>query len=81
MAKIAPSSSTSKKISDVYTRDEFRSLGLARKVVGSVLNEIVDKGMIATLNVDQKNPITNHLYSSLGFKKLFSQSVYVKKQK
>ena len=81
MAKIAPSSSTSKKISDVYTRDEFRSLGLARKVVGSVLNEIVDKGLIATLNVDQKNPITNHLYSSLGFKKLFSQSVYVKKQK
>ena len=31
---------------------------------------------VATLNVDKKNPISNHLYASLGFKKLFSQGVY-----
>ncbi|MGN1295293.1 MAG: GNAT family N-acetyltransferase [Bacilli bacterium] len=79
IAKIAPSSSTSKRISCVYTRDEFRCLGLARKVVGSILNEIVDKGLIATLNVDQKNPISNHLYASLGFTKVFSQGIYIKK--
>ena len=27
-------------------------------------------------NVDQLNPISNHIYASLGFKKVFSQGVY-----
>lgn len=64
------------KISTVYTRDEFRNQGCARTVVGSVLNEIIDSGRIAVLNVDQKNPVSYHLYTSMGFRKKFSQGVF-----
>ena len=65
-----------KKISYVYTKKEYRGRGYARRVVGSILNDIIDSGCIATLNVDQKNPISNHVYASLGFKKVFSQSIF-----
>ena len=33
-------------------------------------------GKLATLNVDKKNPISNRLYLSLGFKSILSQSEY-----
>ena len=61
---------------EVYTRDEYRNFGYARKIVNTIKNEILDMNEVATLNVDKKNPISNHLYASLGFKKLFSQGVY-----
>ena len=64
------------KISYVYTRDEFRNKGCARAVVGFLVNEIVGAGRVATLNVDRKNPVSNHLYESLGFEKVFSQGVF-----
>ena len=63
-------------ITEVYTRDEYRNFGYARKIVNTIKNEILDMNEVATLNVDKKNPISNHLYASLGFKKLFSQGVY-----
>lgn len=64
------------KISTVYTRDEYRNQGCARIVVSSVMNEIIDSGKVAVLNVDRKNPVSNHLYSSLGFRRIFSQGVF-----
>ena len=64
------------KLTHVYTRDEYRNRGLAGIVVGNALNEIVDSGKTAVLNVDRKNPVSNHLYASLGFKKIFSQGVF-----
>ena len=76
MARAHNWSDIDKKISYVFTRKEYRGKGYAKKVVGAVLNEIIDSGYIATLNVDQNNPISNRLYSSLGFKKIFSQGVY-----
>ena len=66
------------RITHVFTRKECRGNGYARKVVNSLKNEILQMGKIATLNVDQANPISNHLYSSLGFKKVFSQGIYLK---
>ena len=54
-------------------------MGYARKLVNYAKNEIIAQGKIATLNVDKKNPISNHLYSSLGFKKVFSQGIYKQK--
>lgn len=80
-ANLSQYTDASYKIAFVYTRDEYRGKGYARKVVNSVKNEILDKGFVATLNVDQKNPISNHLYESLGFKKVFSQGVYIPKIK
>ena len=76
MAAYTKATDDSCRITHVYTRPEYRCKGFARKVVNCVKNEILDMGLIATLNVDQNNPISNHLYSSLGFKKVFSQGIY-----
>lgn len=82
MTKIMPSTSTSLKIADVYTRPEYRGKGFARKVVNTAKNEILASGKTAVLNVDKKNPISNRLYASLGFVRVFSQGEYrqVKKE-
>lgn len=76
----SPDSENSLRISAVYTRPEYRGQGLARKVVNYVKNEILDEGKVATLNVDKANPVSNHLYSSLGFKKVHSSGIYLPKQ-
>ena len=76
LTKIAKASDTSYKLTDVYTRDAYRGRGYARLVVNAAKNEILDMGMTATLNVDKKNPISNHLYASLGFRRVFSQGEY-----
>ena len=75
----SPESSSSTRISMVYTRPEYRGKGYARKIVNYLKNEIINEGKIATLNVDQANPISNHLYSSLGFKKVFSRGIFLPK--
>ncbi|MCT1796796.1 GNAT family N-acetyltransferase [Helcococcus kunzii] len=80
-AKFKETSDDTMNISDVYTRSEYRGQKLAKKVVNAIKNEIIEKGKIATLNVDQKNPISNHVYQSLGFKKVFSQTEYRKVNK
>ena len=72
-------SENSLRVSAIYTRPEYRGKGLARKVVNYVKNEILELGKIATLYVDQANPISNHLYSSLGFKKVHSRGIYLPK--
>lgn len=76
MASYSNDTDISYRITNVYTRPEYRGMGYGRKVVNAIKNEILDKGMIATLNVDKKNSISNHLYNKLGFKKVFSQGVY-----
>ena len=76
-ASYSDDSEDSKRVTHVFTRREYRGKGYAKKVVGAILNEIIDLGYIATLNVDQKNPISYHLYTSLGFKKIFSQGIYI----
>ncbi|MBR6311982.1 MAG: GNAT family N-acetyltransferase [Oscillospiraceae bacterium] len=78
MAKSVPSTEGSARLSDVYTRPEYRGQGLARRVVNTLKNEILAAGNKATLNVDKANPYSNRLYASLGFKKLFSQGEYRK---
>lgn len=78
MARIAYDTENSSRISMVYTRKEYRGEGKAKEVVSACKNEILSSGKIATLNVDQNNPISYHLYKSLGFKKVFSQGIYIK---
>ena len=76
MAGISTATDQALKIAGVYTRPAYRGKGLARLVVNTAKNEILSQGKIATLNVDKKNPITNHLYRSLGFEPVFSQGEY-----
>ena len=63
----------SMRITNVYTRGIYRGKGYARKVVNTIKNEILAAGKTATLNVDRRNPVTNHLYRALGFKPVFAQ--------
>ena len=79
IAKAVPESDGATKVTDVYTREEYRGRGYARRVVGTTTNEILAAGKIATLNVDRSNPITNHLYRTLGYKPIFSQGEYRRK--
>lgn len=76
MAGISVATPNAMKIAAVYTRPEYRGKGMARLVVNTAKNEILGQGKLATLNVDKKNPITNHLYRSLGFEPVFSQGEY-----
>ncbi len=57
-------------ITYVYTLPEHRGNGYARKIVSSLRNEIINSKKIAYLNVDNNNPISSHIYYSIGFKKL-----------
>lgn len=75
-AKMSEAIDGAVRISYVYTNPKYRGLGYARKVVNNIKNEIIENGYLATLNVDRANPISNHIYSSLGFKKVFSQGEY-----
>lgn len=79
MCAVSSKNDHDEKILDVYTRPEYRGQGLARIVTNNAKNEILRRGHIATLNVDKKNPISNHLYRSLGFQRVFSQGEYRKK--
>jgi len=79
MAKLVKDLENSYKIADVYTKNEYRGKGYSRKVVTSLTDEIINMGKIATLNVDQKNPISYHLYTSIGYTKIFSQGEYRRK--
>lgn len=79
MAKYANTYSKYARITCVYTLDEYRGMGFAKKVVNALKNEMINDGFIATLNVDRLNPISNHIYSSIGFNKTFSQVILVKK--
>lgn len=81
MAAYSKDTENSEKIMNVYTKDEYRGKGYAKAIVNNLKNEILDKGLIATLNVDQANPISNHIYQSIGFKKVFSQGIYEIKEK
>ena len=63
----------------LFRSPAYRGKGLARLVVNTAKNEILAQGKLATLNVDKKNPISNHLYRSLGFEPVFSQGEYRRK--
>ena len=54
-------------ITYVYTVPQYRCQGLSRKVVTYLTKQIVDSGKLAYLFVDKNNPISNHLYTSIGY--------------
>lgn len=66
----------SMRITNVYTREAYRGKGYARKLVNTIKNEILTAGKTAALNVDRRNPVTNHLYRALGFEPIFAQGEY-----
>ena len=49
---------------------------LAAGFGGSSITTAVAAGKRVTLNVDRKNPVSYHLYRSLGFERMFSQGEF-----
>lgn len=80
MATVSESTNQDKRIAYVYTKPEYRGRHYAKMIVTNIVNETLANGLFVTLNVDQNNPISYHLYASLGFQKLFSQAVYLEKK-
>lgn len=54
-------------ISFVYTLPKYRNKGYSRKVVSKITIDILNSQKIAYLYVDKNNPISNHLYKSIGY--------------
>lgn len=79
MASYAKDTDKSLRVTHVYTLPNKRGKGYAKKIVNAIKNEIIDMGFTATLNVDKNNPISYHIYESLGFKKVFTQGIYKKR--
>lgn len=77
-AKISQRTEDSKTITCVYTRDEYRGKGYASRIVNTCKNEIIVEGKKATLVVDKNNPVSSHIYYSLGFLPTYSISEYRK---
>lgn len=67
MAKRTREEDTICAISLVYTPIKHRGKGYAKKVVSTIRNDIVKSGKTAYLYVDNNNPISTHLYYSIGF--------------
>ncbi|MDE6656686.1 MAG: peptide-methionine (S)-S-oxide reductase MsrA [Anaeroplasmataceae bacterium] len=64
-------------ISNVFTIPEYRGKGYARGVVSKICEGILEEGKRPYLFVDTTNPISNHLYLSLGFTYLINQVQYL----
>lgn len=63
-------------ISMVYTRREYRGQGLARRIVTRIAGEVLKCNKLPYLYVDRSNPISNHIYSSIGFEYDIPHTVY-----
>ncbi|MDO5439294.1 MAG: GNAT family N-acetyltransferase [Erysipelotrichaceae bacterium] len=76
MACSTPMEGNMQRITHVYTRPEYRGKSLARRVVNTLKNEILENGRTACLYVDNANPVSSHLYASLGFQNMYRQNTY-----
>lgn len=54
-------------IADVYTLPAYRNRGLSCRIVTYLTRRIVSSGRLAYLFVDKKNPVSNHLYTKIGY--------------
>ncbi len=61
-------------ISGVFTIEEYRGEGLATQTVTYLTKSILNEGKLAYLFVDKANPISNHLYQSIGYQYYIPQT-------
>lgn len=67
MAKRSQDAQTLARISYVYTLPSMRNKRFSKRVVTFLTKRIVESGSVAYLFVDKTNPISNHLYSAIGY--------------
>jgi GNAT superfamily N-acetyltransferase len=63
-------------LSLVYTFPEYRGKGYAKSLVSQTVEKFSKDNKQIFLFVDQKNPISNHVYESVGFRKVSSWQEY-----
>lgn len=56
------------RVSNVYTKPQHRNKGYSRKVVTYLTQQALQSGCLPCLHVDQHNPVSNHLYQTIGYK-------------
>ena len=61
-------------ITSVYTLPSHRNKGYSRQVVSHICAELIKQNKIPYLYVDKDNPISNHLYTKIGF--VYGKSKY-----
>lgn len=61
------------RIGPVYTPPEHRGHGYARALVAAVAQQVLDDGHRACLYTDRDNPVSNHVYATIGFEPLLDQ--------
>lgn len=55
-------------VGNVFTHPAWRGQGLARHVTSAVTQELLARGLLVVLNVDQGNAAAIHIYESLGYR-------------
>jgi ribosomal protein S18 acetylase RimI-like enzyme len=54
-------------VGNVYVHPAWRGQGYGSLVSSAVTSELLQRGLLVVLNVDQNNPAATHLYRQLGF--------------
>lgn len=60
-------------ISHVFTDKIYRGHGYAKEVVSYLAGKLLGENKVPYLYVDQLNPISNHLYTKIGFEPICNQ--------
>ena len=67
IVRIYPTPKDTGRISLVFTDKEYRNCGYAKRMLYDLIKMLKEKYECFTLFVDKQNPISNKLYSDLGF--------------
>ena len=67
IARIAFVKENTARINTVFTSPEKRGHGYAGALVSSLAEKLISEGLTPTVLADEENPVSNHLYLSLGF--------------
>ena len=55
-------------VGNIYTHPAWRGRGLATLLTGAVTADLLQRGLLVVLNVDQANAAAIHIYESLGYR-------------
>lgn len=64
-------------LSFVYTKPEHRKKGYAKKLLASLINDLLKEVSFVSLFVDKLNPVSNKVYLDLGFNYIIDNFVYI----
>lgn len=72
MAAVTAGTPNTLRVSYVYTPPEYRGRGYARAVTAHLSRRILEDGRTAVLYADRDDPAPNHIYRTLGYRRVAS---------